>query len=412
MSKKQYELVFRTTEDYVLPFHLKAFFDSDYLDTDYIFIYKKPEFEIYIEHKKQSRPAIIGLNLYSDKEKIRKLFDQERKVFKKIKTAHEIINKTNLTKLSNQEITQHLKELYKYFTQHLRVYKLTEVVYSKKVGSILKKYFLQKISNQDKHNRILAVLLNPSENQKIVEERQRLLSTTKISKKIKNLCSSARKIGKNKLIARDAYELIYVGLDLLLEEIAKRFYLSARQVKLLFFDEATDLLRGKKIPIDKINERTKLFVFEKNNNDAEFYIGKKAKQIISSIKTDVDINQKIIRGDIANPGKYQGKVVIMPIGVDTKHLKIIKQKIDKMEEGDILVAKTTGPEMIMACRKAGAIIAEEGGIISHAAIISRELNIPSIINTKIATEILRDGDLVEVNANKGIIKILKKTERK
>ncbi|MBI5230345.1 MAG: pyruvate, water dikinase [Candidatus Magasanikbacteria bacterium] len=60
-----------------------------------------------------------------------------------------------------------------------------------------------------------------------------------------------------------------------------------------------------------------------------------------------------------------------------------------------------------AMKKAAAIVTSEGGITSHAAIVSRELGIPSIIGTKIATEVLRDGDIVEVNANHGWVKKLK-----
>jgi phosphohistidine swiveling domain-containing protein len=54
------------------------------------------------------------------------------------------------------------------------------------------------------------------------------------------------------------------------------------------------------------------------------------------------------------------------------------------------------------------IFTDIGGITSHAAIISREFRIPCIIGTKIATKILKDGDLVEVDANKGVVKIIKK----
>ena len=57
---------------------------------------------------------------------------------------------------------------------------------------------------------------------------------------------------------------------------------------------------------------------------------------------------------------------------------------------------------------AAAIITEPGGITSHAAIVSRELGVPCIIGTKIATKVLKDGDLVEVDADKGIVKIVKK----
>jgi len=63
-----------------------------------------------------------------------------------------------------------------------------------------------------------------------------------------------------------------------------------------------------------------------------------------------------------------------------------------------------------AIKKASAIVTNVGGITCHAAIVSRELKIPCIIGTKIATKVLKDGDLVEVDAQKGIVKILKRAK--
>ncbi|MBU4015196.1 phosphoenolpyruvate synthase, partial [Patescibacteria group bacterium] len=80
----------------------------------------------------------------------------------------------------------------------------------------------------------------------------------------------------------------------------------------------------------------------------------------------------------------------------------------KMEKVDILVAGMTSPEFIIVMKKAKAIITDHGGMTSHAAIVSRELGIPAIIGTKIATQVLKDGDLVEVDADKGVVKILEK----
>jgi pyruvate,water dikinase len=68
----------------------------------------------------------------------------------------------------------------------------------------------------------------------------------------------------------------------------------------------------------------------------------------------------------------------------------------------------TTPAIIQAMHKASAFVTDEGGITSHAAIIAREMKKPCIIGTKIATKVLKDGDMVEVNADKGIVKILKK----
>jgi phosphoenolpyruvate synthase/pyruvate phosphate dikinase len=77
------------------------------------------------------------------------------------------------------------------------------------------------------------------------------------------------------------------------------------------------------------------------------------------------------------------------------------------KDGDILVTSMTRPDFVPIMKKAGAVITNEGGITCHAAIISRELNIPCIIGTKIATKVLKDGDMVEVDADNGIVKIIK-----
>ena len=61
-----------------------------------------------------------------------------------------------------------------------------------------------------------------------------------------------------------------------------------------------------------------------------------------------------------------------------------------------------------ALTRCGAIVTNEGGLTCHAAIIARELKKPCVIGTKIATKVLKDGDLVEVDANKGIVNIVKR----
>ena len=68
----------------------------------------------------------------------------------------------------------------------------------------------------------------------------------------------------------------------------------------------------------------------------------------------------------------------------------------------------TRPEFMPLAKKALAIVTDEGGITSHAAVISRELGIPCIVGTKLATQVLHNGDLVEIDANRGMVKILKR----
>ena len=77
------------------------------------------------------------------------------------------------------------------------------------------------------------------------------------------------------------------------------------------------------------------------------------------------------------------------------------------KEGEILVAGMTRPEYVPLMEKAAAIVTDEGGITCHAAIISREMNKPCVIGTKTATKVLKDGDMVEVDADAGVVRILK-----
>ncbi len=106
-------------------------------------------------------------------------------------------------------------------------------------------------------------------------------------------------------------------------------------------------------------------------------------------------------GKAASLGKVKGKVKI--INVDYSDLVALNREIAKMNQGDILIAETTAPELMVACKKAAAIVTDIGGLLSHAAIVSREFKIPCIVGTENATKIFKDGDIVEVNAEKGIV---------
>ena len=89
-------------------------------------------------------------------------------------------------------------------------------------------------------------------------------------------------------------------------------------------------------------------------------------------------------------------------------MRIVKNKkqMQKVKTGEILVSPMTTPDFMPAMRLAAAIITDEGGITCHAAIVARELKKPCIIGTKIATKVLKDGMMVEVDADKGVVKIL------
>ena len=87
-------------------------------------------------------------------------------------------------------------------------------------------------------------------------------------------------------------------------------------------------------------------------------------------------------------------------------VKILKSatEVNKLSQGEILVAPMTTPDYIMAIHKAAAIITDEGGITCHAAILSREMKIPCIVGVKNATKILQTGDVVVMDTKLSKIK--------
>ncbi|MGB8312484.1 MAG: phosphoenolpyruvate synthase [Halobacteriota archaeon] len=103
--------------------------------------------------------------------------------------------------------------------------------------------------------------------------------------------------------------------------------------------------------------------------------------------------EKILEGLAASPGLASGTV------------KIVKalDHLEKVLEGDILVTTMTSPDMVPAMRRAAAIVTDEGGLTSHAAIVSRELGVPAVVGTKEATLKLKDDMVVTVDGEKGLV---------
>lgn len=101
----------------------------------------------------------------------------------------------------------------------------------------------------------------------------------------------------------------------------------------------------------------------------------------------------ILKGIGASPGLGSGKAKLLS-NVEELH---------KVEQGDVLVAVMTNPDMVPAMRKASAIVTDEGGMTCHAAIVSRELGVPCVVGTGRATKVLPDGMEITVDGSKGTV---------
>lgn len=149
------------------------------------------------------------------------------------------------------------------------------------------------------------------------------------------------------------------------------------------------------IDISELKKRKECCLCIQTKKEYTIYTGSHARNVFKFLH-DHQESIRDITGIVASSGKVKGRVRII--------LKI--HDMINMEEGDVVVSSMTRPEMLPAMKKASAIVTDEGGLTCHAAIVAREMGIPCIIGTKIATHTLKDGDMVEVDAQLGTVKKL------
>ena len=111
------------------------------------------------------------------------------------------------------------------------------------------------------------------------------------------------------------------------------------------------------------------------------------------VKSSKDAGNAEVRGLAASPGMGTGPV----------RLVARAKELRKVEKGDVLVTRMTTPDFVPAMMRTAAIVTDEGGMTSHAAIVSRELGVPCIVGTRNATRILKDGARVTVDGSNGLV---------
>ncbi|MCK4799494.1 ATP-binding protein [Candidatus Parcubacteria bacterium] len=109
--------------------------------------------------------------------------------------------------------------------------------------------------------------------------------------------------------------------------------------------------------------------------------------------------KKILSGYPASSGIVEGAVKIVGMFMRDD----IEKEMNKVKRGDIIVTEMTRPHFLLAIRRSGGIVTDLGGTLCHAAIVAREFNIPAIVGTKQATQVLKDGQRIIIDANEGNI---------
>lgn len=180
------------------------------------------------------------------------------------------------------------------------------------------------------------------------------------------------------------------------KHLAKKINVPVKDIFFYTPYEFIDLLRsGKRISKEIVNIRKNQYILLCLRGKISILTGKKCEEYLKRNlpqKSTREIN--IINGICGYKGKVKGRVRIVNKTAQAYQLK----------KGEILVSTMTAPRLSRAFRFAKAFVTDEGGITCHAAIVSRELKIPCVVGTKIATQVLKDGDFVEVDADRGIVK--------
>ncbi|MFQ5621073.1 MAG: PEP-utilizing enzyme [Candidatus Nanoarchaeia archaeon] len=197
---------------------------------------------------------------------------------------------------------------------------------------------------------------------------------------------------------RKAYNLMgnnFLGLHL--KRICEERGLDYEDTCFLLPEEVDDVIKGRALSDYPIAQRKNggLFFHDWDGNHI-FIVGEEADALYNKLCPEVEEMNEII-GRTAMGGKVQGRARV-----------ILDPKNAELDEGDILITGMTRPDYLSLMQKAAAFVTDEGGVTCHAAIVSRELGKPCVIGTKHATKVFKDGDLVEVDADSGVVrKILK-----
>lgn len=238
--------------------------------------------------------------------------------------------------------------------------------------------------------------------QEIKQEKKKIIKKLTLSAKLQYLFRVSSEFMFIKDYRKGIYQKSYVAMDAVLGEMAKRLNMSLKEVKFLIYDDLHNaLLKKQSSKYKKIAQmRLEKCCIVTESGKMHAYQGAKCEAIVAEIikNKQSQKNEDVLRGMVAYKGHVQGVARIV----------LIESDVPKVKVGDILVSSATNPNLISAMKKAAAFVTDMGGITSHAAIVSRELKKPCVVGTKYATDMIKDGDIVEVDAEQGIVKIIKK----
>ncbi len=298
-----------------------------------------------------------------------------------------------------RELARVEPSLLKKIWAHFEAYRWLEYNYEGPAWEI--DYFIERWNAAARQRVDAASLLKSVREQRtaIAEKQARYIAELGIDAEHKELLELGREMVFLKGYRKDAAYYACYCAEGLLREIGARAGLTLRQTRYLFPEEVARALDGAFTPQEIDGRIKESVVVCEPSGLKKFFYGSETAEIMKLLPKEEKIaGVDELRGTCACPGRGRGTV------------KIINERgdVSKMRQGDVLVSPMTTPELVSAMRRASAIVTDTGGITCHAAILSRELGIPCVIGTNHATRVFKDGDVVDVDATRGIVKLIKR----
>jgi len=262
---------------------------------------------------------------------------------------------------------------------------------------LFQKAITAEVSPEKKLDEVLSNFKNAN------QEREKILEELNPPREARHAIDSVAEFIAQRDWAKGYFTRILLSYHKLLDEIAVRMGTTRGNLFSYAYKEIEEYLAsGRMVPDEVIADRqANGFIILSKDGGYDILTGRDNIQNIIrdegiSEPFDKVINVTEFKGLAASPGLIQGKARVIEDA----------SMVSQLQAGEILVTYMTTIEFIPAFRKAAAVITDEGGISCHAAIISREFKIPCVVGTKIATRVIQTGDQIEVDATKGLIKIL------
>ncbi|MFH1583495.1 MAG: PEP-utilizing enzyme [Candidatus Falkowbacteria bacterium] len=320
-------------------------------------MYKNSMIHVYYLNDRDKEEADRGFSFFVKKEnttKYQKMTDIAMGKLKKISNEYKNLN---IKKLNNKDLEKRFNDILQFLAFYSDLYILTEAAAMAKFEIEYKRH------------------------EKLIE-----------------------KFGKIRFVLHEKSKALWYVLGAkLMSEMSKRWGLGFSDLFFYTSKEIKDLFRNKKVDAKVINLRKKGFAFIPSPDKKMLLVGDDFKKLFKEIIENKGVTDKKIKGLVVMKGVIKARAEVI-----LHNKRSIAKKLKLFKKGNILVTDMTSPDdATLVSKKAGGIITDEGGITSHAAIIAREFKIPCVVGTKIATQIIKTGDLVEINGDTGVVTILK-----